>query len=108
MQVFADGLDRGFVVRAGVESEIRLPWLPHGVVHMIEVSLVGSSHIVIVLPERGINVVEMRALHDVLGHYVVVSANRRSSEDREKDAIREVYIPLTVSNETAHLDVNRG
>ena len=35
MRVFADGVNRGFVVCASVESEIRLLWRPQGVIHMV-------------------------------------------------------------------------
>lgn len=35
MRVFANGVNRGFVVSAGVEGETRLLWRPYGVIHMI-------------------------------------------------------------------------
>ena len=108
MRVFADGVDRGFVVCAGVDSEVRLLWCPQGVVHMIEMSFVGSSDVIVVLPKCRINVVEARVLHVVFGHFVVDLAQGCQERSRKKGFNSRIYIPWTPDSKTAYFDVIRG
>ena len=71
-------------------------------------SFVGSSDVVVVLPECRVNVVKARALHDVFSHFVVGFARGFQERSSKKDSTQGVYIPLTLGSKTAYFDVMRG